>query len=60
MYGIINHRFTRPPQALVQGFADIWTSTLADAMGRHGVTMPEIRPILEGIRFVGVAFTVLN
>jgi len=29
-------------------------------MGRHGVMMPEIRPIFEPIRIVGVAFTVLN
>ena len=60
MYGIINHSFRRPPASLVREFEGIWTSTLGDAMGRHGVMMPEIRPIFEGIRFVGVAFTVLN
>lgn len=60
MYQIINHHFPRPPDAVVQGFAGIWTSTLADAMGRHGVMLPQIRPIFDNIRFVGVAFTVLN
>lgn len=29
-------------------------------MGRHGIMMPEIRPIYEEIGLVGVAFTVLN
>ena len=60
MYGHINHRFERPPQSLVDQFSGIWTSTLADTMGRHGVMMPEIRPIFEGIRVLGTAFTVLN
>lgn len=60
MYGHINHRFTRPPKSLIEHFKGIWTSTLADTMGRHGVMMPEIRPIFEGIRILGSAFTVLN
>lgn len=60
MYGVINHNYPRPSDSLVKEFAGIWTSTLADTMGRHGVMMPEIRPIFENIRFVGVAFTVLN
>src|SRR6186713_940786 len=60
MYGHINYNFRRPPKALVEGFAGIWTSTIGDTMGRHGVMMPEIRPIFEPIRMVGVAFTVLN
>ena len=60
MYGHINHRFTRAPKSLIEQFAGIWTSTLADTMGRHGVMMPEIRPIFEGIRVLGTAFTVLN
>ena len=60
MYGEINHRFPRPSSALIEGFKGIWTSTLSDTMGRHGVMMPEVRPIFEGIRLLGVAFTVLN
>jgi 4-hydroxy-4-methyl-2-oxoglutarate aldolase len=60
VYGQINHRYSKPAPELVKQFAGIWTSTLADTMGRHGVMMPEIRPIFEGIRVLGVAFTVLN
>jgi 4-hydroxy-4-methyl-2-oxoglutarate aldolase len=60
MYGVINHRFPRPSESLVAQFAGIWTSTLADTMGRHGVMLPDIRPIFEGIRLLGTAFTVLN
>ena len=60
MYGQIHHNFQRPSPVLLQQLEGIWTSTLADTMGRHGVMMPEIRPIFESIRLVGVAFTVLN
>jgi 4-hydroxy-4-methyl-2-oxoglutarate aldolase len=60
MYGQIHHTFARPSLALLHKLEGIWTSTLADTMGRHGVMMPEIRPIFEPIRIVGVAFTVLN
>ena len=60
MYGHIHHNFPRPSPALLKQLDGIWTSTLADTMGRHGVMMPEIRPIFEPIRIVGVAFTVLN
>jgi 4-hydroxy-4-methyl-2-oxoglutarate aldolase len=60
MYGQIYHRRPRPSAALLAGFQGIWTSTLGDTMGRHGVMMPDIRPIFAGIRLLGVAFTVLN
>lgn len=60
MYGVVNHSFPRLAESLVVQFAGIWTSTIADAMGRHGVMMPEIRPIFENIKVLGVAFTVLN
>ena len=60
MYGQIHHNIKRPSADLLKQLDGIWTSTLADAMGRHGVMMPEVRPIFEGIRLVGPAFTVLN
>lgn len=60
MYGQIHHTFARPSAELLRQLRGIWTSTLADTMGRHGVMTPDIRPIHEGIRMVGVAFTVLN
>lgn len=60
MYGQINHHFDRPAAALLEQLDGVWTSTLADTMGRHGVMTPEIRPIVDGLRVVGAAFTVLN
>jgi 4-hydroxy-4-methyl-2-oxoglutarate aldolase len=60
MYGQVNYNIVRPAAELVQRFRDIWTSTLCDSMGRHGVMGPEIRPIIEGIRLVGTALTVLS
>ena len=60
LYGLINHNITRPSADLIKQFAEIWTSTLADTMGRHGAMMPEIRPIFENMRLIGPAFTVLN
>ena len=60
MYGHIYHNIKRPPRDLVQGFSGIWTATISDAMGRHGLMGPEIRPFFEGIRILGSAFTVLN
>ena len=60
MYGQIHHNFPRASQALLAQLEGVWTSTIADTMGRHGVMRPEIRPIFEPIRMVGFAFTVLN
>lgn len=60
MYGHIYHSFDRPPESVVKQFEGIWTTTICDSMGRHGVMTPEIRPLFEDIRLIGVAFTVLN
>lgn len=60
MYNVVHHRFERPAVDIVEGFRGIWSSTLADTMGRHGVLVPEIRPIFETISLLGVAFTVQN
>jgi 4-hydroxy-4-methyl-2-oxoglutarate aldolase len=60
MYNVVHHRFERPAPETVEGFRGIWSSTLADTMGRHGVLGPEIRPIFETITLLGVAFTVQN
>ncbi|MGV6874767.1 4-carboxy-4-hydroxy-2-oxoadipate aldolase/oxaloacetate decarboxylase [Pseudochelatococcus sp. B33] len=59
MYGHIYHDFERAPPGLVERFKTVATSTLSDAMGRHGAMRPEIRPIFENIAMVGSAFTVL-
>jgi len=60
VHGVINNRFTRPAPALVERFRNMWSSTLADTMGRHGVLGPDIQPIYRDIKLLGVAFTVQN
>jgi 4-hydroxy-4-methyl-2-oxoglutarate aldolase len=60
MYKRIFQDRDRSHAALIREFADIWSSTLADTMGRHGVMSSDIHPIFEKIRVVGVALTVLN
>ena len=59
MYGHIYHTFERAPASLVERFRGVSTSTLSDAMGRHGAMKSTIRPIYDGIGMVGSAFTVL-
>ena len=60
MYGKIVTDPPRPSAALLKKFEGIWTSTLSDAMGRHGVLSPEIQPLYAPITLIGVALTVLN
>jgi hypothetical protein len=50
MYGKIIYPRKRPSAELINEFKGIWTSTLADTMGRHGVMTSEIRPIFENIK----------
>jgi 4-hydroxy-4-methyl-2-oxoglutarate aldolase len=50
----------RPSPELVERFRGIWTSTVSDAMGRHGVMAGTIRPLFQPIQLLGVALTVLN
>ncbi|CAK7260575.1 MULTISPECIES: 4-carboxy-4-hydroxy-2-oxoadipate aldolase/oxaloacetate decarboxylase [unclassified Shinella] len=59
MYGHIYHDFQRAPSGLIDRFKGVPTSTLSDAMGRHGAMKADIRPIFENIALVGSAFTVL-
>ena len=52
--------FARPPRELVDGFRDLATSTIANALddvGQHGV-MPYIKSVAPGLRCVGPAVTV--
>ena len=60
MYGHVYHTISRPAPDLLARFKGIWTATLSDAMGMHGIMMPEIKPFFTGIRILGTAFTVLN
>ncbi|MEI9803442.1 MAG: hypothetical protein WDN48_01925 [Pseudolabrys sp.] len=59
MYGHIFYNVARPDAALLEAFQGISTSTLSDAMGRHGAIDADIRPIYDDIRMVGCALTVL-
>jgi 4-hydroxy-4-methyl-2-oxoglutarate aldolase len=55
VYGHIYYNISRPGPALLAAFADVSTSALSDAMGRHGALSSNIRPIYEGTRMVGSA-----
>ena len=59
MYGHIYYNIPRPAPDLVAALGEIPTSTISDAMGRHGAVNPTIRPIYEGVRMAGAALTVL-
>ncbi len=59
MYGHIYYNIPRPAPELVAALGEIPTSTISDAMGRHGAVSPAIRPIYEGVRMAGAALTVL-
>ncbi|MBI4082521.1 MAG: 4-carboxy-4-hydroxy-2-oxoadipate aldolase/oxaloacetate decarboxylase [Candidatus Lambdaproteobacteria bacterium] len=60
MYRQIVTNPRRPPPELVERFRGVWTSTVSDAMGRHGVMAGTIRPLFHPLQLVGVALTVLN
>ena len=60
MYGHIVARPPRPDPELVERFRGIWTSTISDAMGRHGVMAAHVQPLFRPIGLLGVALTVLN
>jgi 4-hydroxy-4-methyl-2-oxoglutarate aldolase len=59
MYGHIYYNVARPDPELLRAFSDIPTSTLSDAMGRHGALSSAIRPIYQDIHMIGAALTVL-
>lgn len=59
MYGVIYHNVARPTPALLEAFKNLPTSTLSDAMGRHGAVDAAIRPVYDNISMVGCALTVL-
>jgi len=59
MYNVVRTT-NRKYAALVPEFADIWSSTLADSMARHGAMDSSIKPIFPEIRLAGIALTVQN
>ena len=60
MYGKIVTEPPRPSAELLKQFEGIWTSTVSDAMGRHGVLNPDIQPLFAPVNVIGVALTVIN
>lgn len=60
MYGKIVTEPPRPSAKLLRQFAGIWTSTVSDAMGRHGVLDPDIQPLFAPVGMIGIALTVIN
>ena len=60
---MINETIQRPPAEIVAGFRDLLahdsiTCALSDCMGRFNAMTSDMKPLFEGIRFVGTAVTV--
>ena len=51
---------TKIDPAIVEGFKDFDTTSVSDALDRLGITggLLGLRPVVEGVRFCGSAFTV--
>jgi 4-hydroxy-4-methyl-2-oxoglutarate aldolase len=57
MYVIVRE-IERPPQEIIDGYREVATGNICDAMGRYGGMSASIRPILERCKMVGPAITV--
>ncbi len=60
---MINERIERPPAEIVDGLRNLLrydsiTCALSDCMGRFNAMTSDMKPLFEGIRFVGTAVTV--
>ena len=60
---MINETIQRPPADIVAGFRgllahDSITCALSDCMGRFNAMTSDMKPLFDGIRFVGTAVTV--
>ncbi|MFH0785864.1 MAG: RraA family protein [Pseudomonadota bacterium] len=60
---MINETIERPPAYIVEGFKsllvhDSITCAISDCMGRFNAMTSDMRPLFDGIRFVGTAVTV--
>lgn len=50
--------FKRPHAKIIKAFANIPTSTISDAMGRYGTMSSDMKPVFQGAKICGPAFTV--
>ena len=56
---VVVRNIERAPRSLVEGFGSIDTSSVHEALGRHGFVGAHIRPIQQDLRIAGSAITVL-
>ena len=56
---VVVRNVERAPRSLVEEFRSIDTSTVHEAIGRHGFVGSHIRPLQQGLRIAGSAITVL-
>jgi len=48
----------RPSQEIIEGYRELATGNICDAMGRYGAMSASIRPVLDRCKMVGPAITV--
>ena len=56
---VVVRNVERAPRDLIEGFLEVDTSTVHEAMGRFGFAGAHIRPVQQGARIAGSAVTVL-
>lgn len=57
MYQIVKE-IQRPDREIIEGYREVATGNICDAMGRYGAMSSSIKPILERCKIVGPALTV--
>jgi 4-hydroxy-4-methyl-2-oxoglutarate aldolase len=55
---LINREIERPKKEVIEGYRELATGNICDAMGRYGGMLAFIKPILEKCKMVGPALTV--
>lgn len=55
---LINREIERPKREVIEGFRELATGNVCDAMGRYGGMSASIKPILDKCKMVGPAITV--
>ena len=56
---VVVRNVERAPRELLEGFSEVDTSTVHEALGRFGFAGAHIRPVQQGARIAGSAITVL-